>query len=274
MEINKKTVLITGASSGFGLATANHLAGQGYKVFGTTRKTPAAPVNSSLSNLQMIVMDATQPDSIQAAVTDIITQTGRIDVVINNAGMGICGAVELTTPEEARAQFDVNFFGVVQVCQTVLPFLRKQGSGRIINISSLGGLIGLPCQGFYSASKFALEGITEALYQELHPLGIKVVLIEPGDFQTSFTANRHKIKHFNTEPDYRLVDQALSVIEHDENNGSDPQRIARLIGRIISRHNPHLRYKIGAADQILAPLLKNILPAKLFARIIAGHYGL
>ena len=182
---SRQVILITGASSGIGKATANLLVQQGYTVYGTSRKA-----SESTNGVRMLTMDVTQPASIQQAVEQILSEQGRIDILINNAGLGISGALELETDEEIGKQMDTNFMGVVRMCKAVIPIMRKERKGFIINISSIGGLIAVPFQGFYSASKFAVEGYSEALQHEVRPFGIRVCLVEPGDFYTNFTANR------------------------------------------------------------------------------------
>ena len=187
-------VLVTGASSGIGKACAELLFARGCRVYGTSRQAPRALVEARTSDLapllRMIPLDVTSDDSVDAAVGVVLACEGRLDAVVNNAGFGVAGAAELTTIEEAREQFETNFFGTVRVCRAVLPVMRQQGSGRILNISSIAGRIGIPFQAFYSASKFAIEGFSEALRMEVAPFGVKVVLIEPGDFRTGFTAAR------------------------------------------------------------------------------------
>jgi short-subunit dehydrogenase len=173
MSDNSKVILITGSSSGIGKASAEYLAQQGHIVFGTSRYPGSYPKPDSYT-----------VDSIQTAVDQIVEDKGRIDVLINNAGFGIAGAMENTSIGKAKEQFETNFFGTVRLIKSVLPIMRKQDSGLIINISSIGGLIGLPYQSMYSASKFAIEGLTESLYKELRSSNIKIVLVEPGDFKT------------------------------------------------------------------------------------------
>ncbi|MFH1850817.1 MAG: SDR family oxidoreductase [Candidatus Neomarinimicrobiota bacterium] len=275
MNKKPKVILVTGASSGIGRATALRLARAGHRVYGSSRRLNSVDTDRNLPAVKMLEMDVNSSASVRSAVTALLDEAGRLDTVINNAGFGICGPAELTSTAEAKAQFDTNFFGVQRVCRAVIPVLRQQAGGQIINISSLGGLIGLPYQGFYSASKFALEGFSEALYQELRPQGIRVVLVEPGDFSTGFTGSRRRIERVRSEPDlYPDFPTVLKVIEADETGGKDPDKVARLIERIIACRNPRLRYRVGAWDQKISILVKKLLPDKLFAAIIAGHYRL
>ena len=182
-----RIILITGASSGIGKSCAEYLSKKGFIVFGTSRNASFPPKDIGGKYPIMIKMDINDDDSIKNAIEYIIKEFGRIDVLINNAGYGIGGAIEDYTIEKVKEQFETNFFGQLRVCNSILPIMRNQQSGLIINISSIGGLLGLPFQGLYSATKFAIEGMTEALRMEVKEFGIKVVLVEPGDFKTSFT---------------------------------------------------------------------------------------
>jgi len=183
--MNSRVVLVTGASSGIGRACAAHLASRGYRVFGAQRSAP-----DSAGPIEMLRMDVNDDASVHAATSYILKTAGRIDALVNNAGYALMGSVEDTSIEEARAQMETNFFGALRVIRAVLPAMRQQGSGYIINISSLAGVLGLPFSGLYSASKFALEGMTESLRLEVRGFGIKTVLIEPGDFSTQLPAKR------------------------------------------------------------------------------------
>ena len=270
---SKPVVLITGASSGIGKTCAEHLHAQGYRVYGTSRRAAAAP---SSDGFRLIAMDVTSEDSVAQAIELILSREGRLDVVFNNAGDGIAGAVEDTSIEEARQQLDTNFFGVLRVCRAALPVMRKQGAGLILNVSSLGGLVGLPFQGLYSASKFAVEGMTEVLRMEVRPFGVRVALIEPGDFRTGFTAQRRKVRAAQGSNAYTArFDKALATMERDENGGADPIAVARLLERLINTRSPRPRYKVGGFFQKLSvgPLRK-ILPQKLFEYLLMSSYGI
>lgn len=261
-------VFITGASSGIGKSTAEHLAAQGYVVYGTSRHPESCP---ETKNVTLIKMDVCDTDSVKEAVAHIVEKEGHLDVLVNNAGIGIGGSIENTPAQMVKALFDTNFFGVCSVLQEVLPVMKKQPRGLIINISSIGGMIGLPYQGIYSASKFAVEGLSEALYKELYSTAINVVLVEPGDFKTEFTAHRQNIK---TGDEANAFQRSLDVIERDEQSGQPPIKIARLIEKIITTSRPRLRYAIGAFDQTSVLFLKRILPDRWFDRIIMSYYKL
>jgi NAD(P)-dependent dehydrogenase (short-subunit alcohol dehydrogenase family) len=267
---DSKVILITGASSGIGKACADHLASRGHRVFGTSRRNPG-----KAGAVELIPMDVTDERSVKEGVLRVLGDAGRLDVVVNNAGMGFAGAVEETSIEEARQQFDTNLFGVLRVCRAALPILRRQQSGLIVNVSSIGGVIGLPFEGLYSASKFALEGLSEALRLEVRQFGIRVVLVEPGDIKTSFGANRVRTKESGGSSAYRSsMETVLGVIQHDEDHAPGPEGVALLVGKIVEKRSPALRYSVGLFLQRLGAGLKGILPAGIFEAIIRSTYKL
>lgn len=264
-------VLITGASSGIGKACAEHLARRGYRVFGTSRRAPFPPTPPLPGQPVMLQMDVTQDESVRQAVDFIVRETGRLDVVVNNAGFGLAGAVEDTPMEAAKSQLETNFFGVLCVCKAALPVMRAQGEGLIVNISSLGGIIALPFQALYSASKFAVEGLTEALRLEVRPFGIRVTLIEPGDMRTEFQAHRVRVAAPGSA--YELyAERTLEIAERDERTGGHPEAVAVLLERILRSPSPAPRYRVGPAFQRLAAVLKGILPDRLFEWALAKYY--
>jgi NAD(P)-dependent dehydrogenase (short-subunit alcohol dehydrogenase family) len=263
-----KVILITGISSGFGKQTAQLLAKQGHSVYGTVR------TECETADINVLKMDLTDFESIKRAVKTVIEREGRIDVLINNAGMHTGGPIETTLPENIKLQMDTSFMGMVYLTREVLPAMRDQGGGIIINVSSIGGLMGIPFQGFYSASKFAIEGFSEALRMEVRKFNVKVVVINPGDFHTGNSANRRKfLAPTGTEDPYQnQFQRTLSVIENDEEYGWDPVILARKLVKIVESKNPGHRYIVASSDQKLAVLLKRILPGKLFMRILSDHY--
>lgn len=266
-----RVVLITGVSSGFGKATAKMLASKGYKVYGISRKQNT-DLNADIKTLQADVIDV---DSVHKAVALVLEAEGRIDVLINNAGMGITGSVEDASPEDVSLQMNTNFLGYVNMIQAVLPAMRNQGGATIINTSSIGGLMGLPYQGFYSASKFAIEGLSEALRMELAPYKIKVIVLQPGDFFTNFTANRKPSGDDKPGSVYdSQFQKTLSIIEKDEKGGFPPEFLALKIARILDQKNPCNSYIIATLEQKFAVVLKRILPASWFSKILASHYGI
>lgn len=265
-----KVILVTGASSGFGCAIAKALA-KNYRVFGTGR----APRTASSDGFTTITLDVTQDDSVNACIADVIRAAGRIDAVINNAGFGIAGAIEDTTAAEAQSQFETNFFGTHRVCRAVLPHLRAQRAGTIINMSSLAGLIPLPFQGFYSATKFAIEAYTEALRMEVRPFGISVSMIEPGDFATSFTANRRMTKETDsTSPYYEPAMRAVATMARDEQANRDLSPVIRAVETILESRRPALRYPRANAVQRTFSALRPFLPQVLAETLIRTTYGL
>ena len=272
-------VLITGASSGIGRAVAEHLHQRGCRVYGTSRRAPRAIVedraamDAATSAFRLIPMDVTSDDSVGAAIGVVLAREGRIDVVVNSAGSGIAGSVEDTSIDEARAQFETNFFGVVRVCRAVLPVMRRQGSGCVINVSSIAGRIAVPFQAFYTASKFAVEGFTEALRMEAAPFGVRVALVEPGDFRTGFTASRVIVHAARGTTAYAgRQAAALKVMEADEANGATPEVVGRLVERIVTTGAPRLRYPVGPISERLALALRRLAPARLFEWTIAKYY--
>jgi short-subunit dehydrogenase len=267
----KKIILITGISSGFGKETASLLVKAGHTVYGTVRKSSDV---DPLVNI--LIMDLTDGKSIANAIETLIKKEGRIDVLINNAGMHTGGPIETLPFETIKLQMHTNFLGLVQLTQAVLPVMRKQGGGTIVNFGSIGGLMGLPYQGIYSAGKFAIEGFSEALRMEVKEFNIKVVVINPGDFHTSNSANRRGFLAPTGEGDpyHTQFAKTLSIIETDESKGWDPQILAKKLVRIVECKNPAHRYIIASLEQKLAVVLKNILPGKLFSKILSDHYGL
>jgi NAD(P)-dependent dehydrogenase (short-subunit alcohol dehydrogenase family) len=270
-EGNGKVVLITGASSGIGKRCCEHLASRGMTVYGTSRSLSS----SDGGPYRTFRMDVTDDASVNDGIKQIQARHERIDVAINCAGYGIAGAVEETSPEEAMAQFDTNFFGAHRVCRAVLPIMRQQKNGVIINISSLAGLLAVPFQAFYSASKFAMEGMTEALRMEVRPFGIRVALIEPGDFKSEFPANRVNVANSISSKIYsEALERCVGVMREEEKNGKEPDDVARLAERIINDRSPRLRYTIGPMGERIGPALKCILPHKLYEYLFMKHYKL
>ncbi len=265
----KKVILITGISSGFGKETSRLLAGKGHIVYGTVRKNPVSD-----NPVIYLKMDLTDINSIRSAVSAVISKEGRIDILINNAGMHTGGPAETTPDENIRLQMETNFLGMVRITREVLPHMRNQGGGTIINFSSIGGLMGLPLQSYYSASKFAIEGFSEALRMEVNKFRIRIILINPGDFHTSNSANRRNfLAPTGPEDPYReQYERTLNVIEKDEANGWPPELLAKKIVSIVDCKNPRQRYIIGSFEQKLAVWLKTIIPGKLFRLILQDHY--
>lgn len=267
----KKVVLVTGVSSGFGQAIAAELDTRGYRVFGTTRKpSAAAPTGCTL-----VSMNVDDEGSVTAGVAEVLRHAGRIDAVVNNAGWGFAGAIEDTTVDEARRQFETNFFGMHRMCRAVLPHMRAQRAGRIVNMSSLAGLVSVPFQAMYSASKFAVEAYTEALRMETRPVGIHVAMVEPGDFATRFTANRRMTAASTAESPYaeRCRTAVLRMAE-DESGNVDIGPVVRAVITAVEARNPRLRYPAASALQRTLVSLRPVLPQALFEYLLMEHYGI
>ena len=248
---------------------AQQLCADGHKVYGTYRRD-----SQQIPGVTYLKADVQDEASLRSAVNSVIEKEGRIDTVVSNAGMGVGGPLEFTSTEDAQRQMDVNFMGMVRLLNLVVPIMRKQHHGHIICISSIGGLMGLPYQGMYSASKFAIEGYCEALRLEVRQFGINVTVINPGDFFTGFTAARSK----NLPPEaaiaYPGYSESMKGIESDERSGLQPDYLARRICRIVRKRRPANRYIIATFVQRLSVTLKTILPAKWYDRILASYYHL
>ena len=272
-------VLITGASSGFGKACAEHFSRCGYLVYGTSRRagaeTGANNRRTSSPAWTIIPMDVRDQASVEAGVANVLERTGRIDVLVNNAGIAIAGAVEDTSVDEVKEQFETNFFGTYRVTRAVVPVMRMQGGGHILNISSVAGVMGIPFQSAYSASKFAIEGMTESLRIEVRPFGIHVVLVEPGDFRTGMTQNRKIADAAETNAVYReKFRTALNLMENEEKNGLPPEKLAHRVEKIIRRPVPKPRYTIGKVEQRFSTVVKRLIPAALFEKAMIRYYHL
>lgn len=244
-----KIAVVTGASSGIGRCTAQSLRDMGCKVYDLSRR------NIPLENVIHIKTDITKEDEVLAAVKEIIEADGRIDILINCAGFGISGAVEFTTTEEAKSQFEVNFFGAVTVTRAVLPHMRKQGSGRIVNISSVAAVAHIPFQTYYSASKAAIESYTCCLDNEVKPYGIRVTAVAPGDICTEFTGARQK--SFDGDDVYGgRISKSVAGMEKDEMKGMRPEVAGRYIAKVALRKKVKPVCAIGATYKILSVLCK------------------
>ena len=267
----KKIILVTGASSGIGLACANQLYAAGHTVYGSSRDLKR--MESVLFN--PLQLDVTNDASVSSAYKEIIRAEGRLDVLINNAGNGVIGPAYAMPVEVAKQQFDVNFFGLIRMSNAVLEGMIAANTGLIINISSLAGLFGLPYQSMYCASKYAVEAYSQSLRMELHNTGIKVVLINPGDYKSNFTANRKKIP-FVIKNDKLLAEYngVIARVEQDENMATNPEPLAKQLVEIIESSNPSHRYLTGDFNQRILPRLKNILSNSLFEKLMNGHYNI
>ena len=263
-----KVILITGASSGIGLACADRLHRSGWTVVGASRST------TSTGGWQPLAMDVDNGDSVASGVAGVIAEHGRLDAVLACAGWGLAGAAERTPIAQAQAQLETNFWGAVRCVQAAMPVMRDQGGGRIVLMSSIGGVIGIPFQAFYSASKFAMEGYGEALAYEVQPFGIHVTLVQPGNFRTGFTASRHQIESTPGDDPYAVAEaKAIGVMEHDEMNGADPDMVAASVERVLNSKRPPRRVSVGKLDERVGLVGKRLLPYRLFERAARDSLG-
>jgi len=267
----RKVVLVTGASSGVGRSCAVHLAERGHEVYGTSRR--ARDTDPGPPGCRLLAMDVTDEQSVDETVKTMLRESGRIDVVVNNAGIGLAGPVEQTSVEEALALLDTNLLGALRVCRRVLPEMRRQGRGTIINISSLAGRVGVPFQGMYSATKFGLEGLSEALRMEVGRWGVRVVVIAPGDLRTEFVNNRRLAGEWEGEGPYtQAMHRALGRAEASERGGPVPDRVARLVVRIVEGKAKRDWYSAGSVGQRVAVALRPCIPLRMYQRALMWHY--
>lgn len=265
-----KVILITGASSGIGKAIGEFLHKKGYIVFGTSRN----PDRVANSLFPLLAVDVRSSATIDAAIETIISSTGKLDIVINNAGVGITGPLEELPMDEIKNNFETNFFGPIAVMKAVLPQMRFQKAGLIINITSIAGYMGLPYRGVYSASKGALELLTEAINMEVKSFGIHITNLAPGDFATNIAAGRfHSPIIFNSAYEKSYGD-TLKMMDTHVDSGSNPNQVAEIVYQIIQNENPNIHYKVGSFMQLFSIVLKRILPDKWFEKILMNHYKL
>jgi NAD(P)-dependent dehydrogenase (short-subunit alcohol dehydrogenase family) len=263
-----RVVLITGASAGIGRACADLLQNEGWTVVGASRR------GTSSGAWEGLVMDVDNDESVRDGVAEVLARHGRIDAVVASAGWGIAGAVEHTAIDEAKAQVETNFWGATRVVQGVLPVMRAQAGGRIVLISSIGGVVAIPFQAFYSASKFALEGLGEALAHEVAPFGIAVTIVEPGNVRTDFTANRVIATASIGDDVYRsALDTAVGVMERDETNGVAPDAVAAVVHKVLEARRPPRRVSVGKVGERIGILAKRLLPYRVFESAAKSSLG-
>lgn len=265
--MEKKVLLVTGASSGIGRACADFLCENGWTVVGTSRRGIGGAKWAGLT------MDVDDDSSVNESVQTILKEHGRIDALLACAGFGIAGSAEKTPLSDAMAQMQTNFWGTVRVVNAVLPTMRSQKSGRLIFMSSIGGAIGIPFQAYYSASKFALEGYGEALAYEVEPFDIHVTLVQPGNFKTDFTHSRRKVVSDDKDAYKKAQEKAISVMERDEENGAPASELSALIGRVLASSKPKRRVSVGKVSERFGLLAKRILPFRLFEMSARGSLG-
>lgn len=274
MNNTKPVVLITGVTSGIGRATAGYLASKGMNVFGTVIE-PVDGIQLHQDGYSILSMDVRDTESVRLAVDRVLGAAQRIDVLINNAGISFSRSLEEMDIHDAREILEVNTLGPLRVIQSVLPSMRNNMRGLIINTTSIGGQIAIPFDGMYSASKFALEGLSEALSLELIPFGVKVVILEPGDINTGMSAKPSSGSKPNEKsPYFRYQTAAHNAAIKNEQTGSSPLIIARKIEDIMGERHPSLRYVGGTLLERLMIPLKRLLPARIFEHLVATQYAL
>ncbi|MCH4823574.1 SDR family oxidoreductase [Gramella lutea] len=268
-ESSKKVVLITGASSGIGKSVATYLSKRNFKVYGTSRKE-----NNSSPDFNFVQLDVTNEDSIKEAVEKISKKEQRLDILINNAGVGITGPIEETPEIEIKKAFETNYFGPLNMIKHVVPIMREQKGGLIINVTSIAGYMGLPYRGIYSATKGALEITAEAYRMELKQFGIKMTNVAPGDFATNIASGRYHAPVTKGSPYEEVYGRTLELMNKHVDAGQDPELMAREIFKIIENPEPKVHYKVGERLQKFSVKLKGLLPDKLYEKMLMKHYKL
>lgn len=267
-KTNPGVALVTGASSGIGHATAKALQNAGFRVFGTSRRAAA----ERSDGITMLTCDVTDDESVAKLIDGVLAEAGRIDLLVNNAGVGLLGGAEESSTAQAQALFDVNVFGVLRVTNAVLPTMRRQGKGRIINISSILGLIPSPYNALYSSTKHAIEGYSESLDHELRTFGIRVALVEPGLTRTSFEENM-------TRPDrsvavYDAVRAGMEMqMRASVATGDDPQVVAEAVVKAATADVPRRRYTAGKLARQVR-FLRRFVPESAFDKSLRKHNNL
>jgi short-subunit dehydrogenase len=269
--MKRKVVLITGGSSGIGKSIGQYLISKGFMVYGTTRSLKKHPDFKDFTLLELDVKDTA---SINHAVKSVIEQEGRLDVLVNNAGVGITGPIEETPREEIENGFAINFNGPIEVMKAVLPQMRKQQNGLIINITSIAGYMGLPYRGIYSATKGALGIVTEALRMEVKNFGVHITNLAPGDFATNIAAGRYHAPVLKNSAYKKAYHNTLKQINEGVSDGEDPILVAKKVLEIISTAKPKVHYKVGTTMQRFSLFLKAALPDKVYEKLLLNHYKL
>ena len=264
--IDKKVIIVTGASRGIGYSTAALFLKKGHKVYAFSRS------GCDLEGINSIICDVTDEISLKKAIDSVFEAEKRIDVLINNAGAGISGAVEKTAEADARKLFELNFFAYFEAIKYAVPYMRKQKSGKIINIGSVAGAMHVPFQAFYSASKAAVEALSNCLRGELAPFGIKVSTVMPGDTRTGFTGAREK-DFLENDPDYGMrISRSIKMMEEDERKGMPPQKAAKVIYKAASCKNPKPAYVAGFSYNFFM-FLNKVLPKRFVQFVLNSMYS-
>jgi len=265
-----KVVLITGGSSGIGKSVGEFLSQKGFIVYGTSRDASKIKEHP----FKLVSLNVNNIETISKAVEKVIATEGQLDILINNAGMGITGPIEETPTDEMRNVFNTNLFGAIDVMKAVLPQMRKQKSGLIVNVTSIAGYMGLPFRGIYSATKGALEIVTETIRMEVKSFGIKVTNVAPGDFATNIASGRYHTPVFEDSPYKENYQSNLNLMDSHVDSGSDPIEMAKEIYKIINTSNPKVHYKVGDFLQKFSIILKKVLPDTIYEKMLMNHYKL
>ena len=266
-----KIVLITGASSGFGKIIAEKLSDEGYTVYGTSRNPNKYP---SPKKYKLLKYDITSFKESSNLVERILKEKKKIDILINNAGIGFSGPVEEISIKDVKNVFDTNFFGQIDLIQNVLPIMRKNNYGLILNITSIAGFHGIPFVSTYCASKASMEFLGEALNMEVKRFGIRVINIAPGDYNTEIKINRKDTLIKKNSAYYKVYKGFIDQWSISMNNSRNPVELANLVSNIIKKKNPRIHYILGPFLQKISITLKKILPEKIYERILMNHYKL
>lgn len=263
--MSEKVCIITGGTSGIGKCTAEAMRQKGYAVYELSRR------ETGVAGFVHIPTDVTKPEMVDAAIAEVLRQEDHIDVLINNAGFGVSGAVEFTEPAAAKKQLEVNFFGMVNVCHAVLPVMRGAGHGRIVNLSSVAGVVPIPFQTYYSSSKAAINSYTMALANEVKPFGVQVCAVMPGDIRTGFTAAREKSQAGDDVYHGRIA-RSVAGMEHDEQTGMSPEAAGAYIASVATRRSVKPLRSIGLKYKFFCVLAK-LLPVRTLNWLVGLIYA-
>ncbi len=271
MEKTALVVLITGGSSGLGKSMGEYLSARGYRVYGTARNPGNYP---DFKSFPLLPMDVQQEASVEQAVQELIRREGRIDILINNAGVGITGPLEETPHQEALNAFETNFHGPLRLIRAVLPYMRDQNQGFILNVTSIAGYMGLPFRGIYSATKGALTIACEAYRMELRRFGIRMTTLAPGDYATDIASRRFHSPVKEDSPYKASYGESLRLMDAHVDKGKDPEEVARKVFKILQKKHPKVHYSVGSPLQRFSLVLKRFLPDKIYERLLLNHYKL
>lgn len=267
--MTEKVILVTGASSGSGRAIASLLCNEGYRVFGTSRN----PKSATLDGFEMVQLDVTDDESVKACVGAVIEKAGRIDVLVNNAGVELIGAAEEITIEEAKALFETNFFGVMRMVSVVLPHMRQRGSGMIVNIGSIAGFVAAPFQSTYAASKHALEAYSEAIALEVEPFGVEIKLVEPGYFRSDIITNAQKDLSTGIDVYDEARAAVTNTIAYRIEHGMPASKIAQVVHKIVQGRSRKMRHVVASPDLVMTIFAKAV-PERLMRSLTKISMGL